>query len=234
MVNQRTASMYGVEQPGQMIGIESSQIIAPEDREPVGSMIREAFVQTKALSMECMMLRQDQTRFWAELSILLIRNQQGEPESILGLAHDITRRKQTDEILQQRIRFETLITTVSSNFINLAIGEVDREIQRALQQIGQFAEVDRSYLFLFSPDLKRMTNTHEWCAPGITPFIDQLQDIPSDRFPWLMNQLRHLDTVYLPRVADLPDEAHNEKEEFLTQSIRSILIVPISYGNVLE
>jgi PAS domain S-box-containing protein len=76
MINQRTASMYGVEQPGQMIGMEGSQIVAPEDREPVGSMIREAFVQTKALSMECMMYRQDQTRFWAELSILLIRNQQ--------------------------------------------------------------------------------------------------------------------------------------------------------------
>jgi PAS domain S-box-containing protein/putative nucleotidyltransferase with HDIG domain len=234
MVNQRTAAMYGVEQPGQMIGMEGSQIIAPEDREPVGSMIREAFVQTKALSMECTMLRQDQTRFWAELSILLIRNQQGEPESILGLAHDITRRKQTDEILQQRIRFETLITTISSNFINLAIGEVNHEIQRALQQIGQFAEVDRSYLFLFSPDLERLTNTHEWCAPGITSYIDQLQDIPSDRFPWLMNQLRHLDTVYLPRVADLPDEARNEKEECLSQSIRSLLLVPISYGNVLE
>jgi PAS domain S-box-containing protein/putative nucleotidyltransferase with HDIG domain len=234
MVNQRTASMYGVEQPGQMIGIESSQIIAPEDRELVGSMIREAFVQEKALNAECTMLRQDQTRYWVELSILLIRNHQGEPESILGLAHDITRRKQTEEILQQRIRFETLITTISSHFINLAIGEVNLEIRRALEQIGQFAEVDRSYLFLFSPDMERMTNTHEWCAPGIASYIDQLQDIPSDRFPWLMNQLRQLDTVYLPRVADLPDEAHAEKEEFLAQSIRSVLLVPISYGNVLE
>jgi putative nucleotidyltransferase with HDIG domain len=49
-----------------------------------------------------------------------------------------------------------------------------------------------------------------------------------------MNQLRQLDTVYLPRVADLPDEARNEREECLAMSIRSLLLVPISYGNVLE
>ena len=43
---------------------------------------------------------------------------------------------------------ETLITALSTNFINLAPGEIDRGINEALQAVGEFAGVDRSYLFL--------------------------------------------------------------------------------------
>jgi GAF domain-containing protein len=98
---------------------------------------------------------------------------------------------------------------------------------------GQFARVDRSYLFLFSGDGSAMTNTHEWCAAGITPYRDRLQHVPVIRFPWLMQQLNQQAAVAVARVADLPAEADRERAEFAAQAILSLLVVPVTYGGGL-
>ena len=57
-----------------------------------------------------------------------------------------------------------LITCISTDFINLPVDKIDEGIHSALKDIGEFAHVDRSYIFLLSGDGKRLTNTHEWCA----------------------------------------------------------------------
>jgi hypothetical protein len=54
--------------------------------------------------------------------------------------------------------------TVSSQFINLYPDQVDDEINHTLQQIGEFADADRSYVFQFSEDQKSKFYSHEWCA----------------------------------------------------------------------
>jgi hypothetical protein len=65
--------------------------------------------------------------------------------------------------LQYRLKFQHLITAVSSRFINLYPAQIDDEIERTLQQIGIFADADRSYVFQFSEDHKTVSCTHEWC-----------------------------------------------------------------------
>src|SRR5215510_9590484 len=64
------------------------------------------------------------------------------------LEKEIVERKQVEEALRYRVKMETLITALSTSFINLARGEIDRAINDALQAVGEFAGVDRSYLFL--------------------------------------------------------------------------------------
>ena len=65
--------------------------------------------------------------------------------------------------------FQRLIIKLSGRFINANGRTIDAEINDALASIGGFAEVDRSYVFQFSPDGSRFSNTHEWCRPGIEP-----------------------------------------------------------------
>ncbi|MDZ7344982.1 MAG: response regulator, partial [candidate division KSB1 bacterium] len=66
--------------------------------------------------------------------------------------------------LKAREQFEKLIATLSTQFINLAPDEIDAAINRALQAIGEFIGVDRSYIFQFSEDGSKLINTHLWCA----------------------------------------------------------------------
>ncbi len=74
---------------------------------------------------------------------------------IQAIVRDITRHKQVETVLQHRIKFENLITSLSANFINHPTTKINDAIHSALQQIGEFAGVDRSYVFMLSDSEER-------------------------------------------------------------------------------
>ncbi len=88
--------------------------------------------------------------------------------------------------LRYLANFERLVIRLSGRFINLAPEELDEAITAALEAIGSFAKVDRSYVFLFSADGRRVSNTHEWCSAGIDPAMANIQDVSVDTYPWVM------------------------------------------------
>ena len=150
--------------------------------------------------------------------------------AILGIITDISERKRTEEELQYRLKFQHLITRVSTQFINLHPAQIDDEIDHTLKQIGEFAAADRSYVFQFSDDHKSVSCTHEWCAEGIEPAIDRIQNAAIETFPWAMQKFLRGEMLLVPRVCDLPPEANEEKIEFENQGIQSVLCVPMIMG----
>ncbi|MBD1940634.1 PAS domain S-box protein [Microcoleus sp. FACHB-68] len=170
---------------------------------------------------------------WIEVNTQFIRDQENRLTGTFGTLNDITDRKQAEESLQYRIEFEQLLTTLSTNFINLAPDEMDTGINHALEVIATFAGVDRCYIFQFNDDKIYLDNTHEWCATGIQSQISALQEVPITALPWLMTKLRQFENIYIPRVADLPAEATAEKEHLSAQSIQSLVVVPMVCGRSL-
>ncbi|MBI5116612.1 GAF domain-containing protein [Candidatus Poribacteria bacterium] len=138
------------------------------------------------------------------------------------------------EALRSRIEFIKLITGISTHFINLSVDRIDEGATYALQRIGEFAAVDRSYIFRLYDDGKKMDNTHEWCADGIAPHIHRLKGLSAEEFSWIMSTLKKGQACYVPRVADLPPEAAVEKAEWQLEGIQSLICVPmISRGKVI-
>ncbi len=72
-----------------------------------------------------------------------------------------------------------------------------------------------------------MDNTHEWCAEGVQPQIQNLKGLPKDQFPWWMEKLRNDETIHVENVSDMPEEAENEKETLRKQNIKSVLVLPV-------
>src|SRR5947209_10101683 len=74
------------------------------------------------------------------------------------------------ELLDERLRFETLLARLSATFINLPADAVDGQIERGLQQIVEFLAVDRSTLAQFTENGSDLVATHSYAVPGSPPF----------------------------------------------------------------
>jgi PAS domain S-box-containing protein len=200
-------------------------LIAPESVDLIRSSLKRHMAGEDIDPYEYALINKKGEKIEAIITTKLIRYDDGK--AILGIITDITDRKRVEEELQYRLKFQNLITTVSSQFINLHPAQIDDEIDYTLKQIGQFADADRSYVFQFSDDQKSVSCTHEWCAEGIEPTIERIQNDPVDTYPWAMNKFLHGDMVLVPRLSDLPAEAIKEKQEFEQQGIQSVLAVPM-------
>lgn len=142
--------------------------------------------------------------------------------------------RRTEEALRYRNEFELVITTISTTFINLQPDNIDEGINNALKIIGEFAGVDRSYVFQFHENGTMMSNTHEWCSRGITAQKENLQGIASSSTPWWITKLYGFETIHIPSVDDLPMEAGAEKEILRAQNIQSLVVLPmILHGSLV-
>jgi PAS domain S-box-containing protein len=150
---------------------------------------------------------------------------------MLGSHIDITDRKRDEEALNQRVEFERLISQISSHFINLNPDDADEGINHALASIGSFTGADRAYIFQYKAGgTAKMDNTHEWCAEGIEPQIENLKDITLEKeLPWFLERILGREALHVPDVKSLPPEAHLEREHFESQDIQSLVVVPMVF-----
>jgi PAS domain S-box-containing protein len=166
---------------------------------------------------------------WVHTVSTPVFDKEGNLTHFNGLVVDITEQKRAEEALQQQVAIENLITGFSTRFINLNLDEIDQAINQALRDIGEFTCVDRSYVFMFSGDRVTFGCTHEWCAPGVVPQIEALQDLLVEEWSWSNHQILQGRVLHVPSVAALPSEAEKERNEFQRQDIQSLIAVPMIY-----
>lgn len=164
---------------------------------------------------------------WVSANAAPIRDDQGQISSGIVVFHDITDRKRSEQNLADESRFQRVLGEIANEFINTPSAAIDEGINRALKTAGIFAKADRSYVIRFDFQAGTIRNTHEWCREGIEPQIDNLQDVPIEGFSWIIDQLVNLQVVNIPKVAELPSEAKEAKDEFEAEGIQSLLLVPL-------
>ncbi len=136
-------------------------------------------------------------------------------------------RRQAEAILQRQMARDRLLSQVARALLNR---DLDAAINFALRAIGRFTRSDRSYLFRYSATGELADCTHEWCAPGVEPYIDEDQQLPTaEVFPWAHAQCWRGEAVVVSEVATLPAVAALEQRAWQRQSIQSLLLVPTVY-----
>src|SRR5947199_7324721 len=73
------------------------------------------------------------------------------------------------ELLNERLRFETLLARLSATFIHLPAEAVDGQIERGLHQIVDFLGIERSSLGQFTADGTQLIVTHSYSVPEFAP-----------------------------------------------------------------
>jgi len=81
-------------------------------------------------------------------------------------------RLRTEREQSEGIRFERLITSLVSEFMNLPADELDDGVQRALENIARSVDCDRAALFIVDEDQECAVLYRGWWAPGTTPVVE--------------------------------------------------------------
>ncbi len=137
-----------------------------------------------------------------------------------GAARDITERRMAEQV-------ERELLNLSPGLTGLALSEIDTALQMALERVGLLLDADRAYIFAFGPQQLTMTNTHEWCSPGTSSEMPNLQQMPTDAIPRWMEAIRKQEILYLPDVNLLPEDWGYERAILEAQDVKSLLVFPL-------
>lgn len=162
----------------------------------------------------------DMARMHADVATIL-----GQKEELEWLVEERTTH------LARRLDLEHFVALNARRFLDP--GDFDSVIQNALADLGEKLTADRTYVFQFDGGLDSMSNTHEWCRPGIPPFKEELQGLPQEAFPWWMAELRAGRPIVIADVGQLPAEAEQERRILEMQGIKSLIVVGIQSGSEL-
>ncbi|NTV25727.1 MAG: PAS domain S-box protein [Chlorobiaceae bacterium] len=214
--------------------IRYTDIIYPDDFDRVlEEMMRFSSEPSRtSFEQEYRVVCKNGTITWLYEFTTIIRDDNGNIACYESYTLDNTIRKLSEESLSYNRRFEHLISTLAKQFISASAEQIDAMIDSALQAIGMFVQADRSYIFRFYDNQRLMDNTHEWCAEGIDPQIDMLQQLPTADFPWSMKKIKTGVVIIVPRVSELPYEATPEREILEQQDIKSLILIPLVSDSV--
>lgn len=160
-----------------------------------------------------------------------------------GQFHNIQHYKDLEHSLREReaesafqADFQKLIARLSTEFINLSFGTIDQCISELLKTIGGFFEVDRAYVYGFSPDYSVMDNTHEWCSAGVPPLIDSQRNVPTDGFEWWQGKINEMVSdnrvVFVETIEQIP--AGPERTMLEQQGVSSMFCVPVRVRGIVS
>lgn len=160
-----------------------------------------------------------------------IENRYKLEDGSLFVAFSLQEEENYFEEIKKESLFKQMLLSLSTDFISMSIDTIDKSINNALKVLGEFSGVDRCYVFRFSDDYKYKSNTHEWCKEGIEPQIENLQNMPLTKFKYNADLFLNGTPLVVNDVNEMPEEAAAEKEEFLAEGIKSVIVLPMIYQN---
>ena len=139
----------------------------------------------------------------------------------------LTEHEKFEAALTKRSKFERCITNISAHFISLAPEEFQSGIDETLVLMSKFAEVDHSFVYIYSnlPDL----NPSVFENVGGNGLTDLFSHYQTEKWEWWDNRLKRFECITIDLENPLPKEARCETAVFSETGIQAMLVVPIVY-----
>ncbi len=152
---------------------------------------------------------------------------------IIGLFITALQNEQRDVTLRlrQTTSLQSLLIKLATGFLNTPEESLDVAIDNALAELGTLTGADRAYVFRYDHDSRTMSNTHEWCQPGVESEKENLQELSYDLLPDWERQHGSDRIIHVPNVQELPRESPM-RAILESQGIKTLITVPMIAGGV--
>ena len=228
---ERARTIFGYS-PDEGITMDSLQAsVHPEDWDVVRRAIERSRSAGEPLDVEYRIAAPGASRpRWISSRGRPVRDPDGRVKRLTGISFDVTGRKLAEQESRERLEFETLIADLSSRFINLPAGDVDREIEDAQRRVCEVLGIDLSALWQgTAADGTPLTLTHFYAAEeGLLPPMRGMS--AEELFPWLQGEMLAGRAVCVSSLEGLPPEAALDRDNLRRFGVRSNLTLPLSVG----
>ncbi len=207
------------------VGRSLLEAVHPEDLEGARALLGALAARERESVVHELRLRTRTGACWVEL---FARHSPGAPREVLGTFTDLSERRRAQEAVSVRERCLAAVVEVQRR---LLAAEPWADLYGGiLEPLGRAVDASRAYVFEAWRDAAgrvRISQRAEWCAPGISPGIDNpvMQDFP-------MEEVLGAETV-AQLGAGLPLQGPTQElppplgEMLLSRGIYALLVLPV-------
>lgn len=134
------------------------------------------------------------------------------------------RRRHAESLLGYELRFESLASGLSATFANISTDRTDTEIEKALEKLREFLDLDRVCLFETVQDDDHFALRYSASLAEVPP---SLKSFSRDEFRWFVASLRQGKNCVVRSSADLPLDAQKERAFLLERDCKFVAMVPL-------
>ncbi len=162
-----------------------------------------------------------------EHNIILHTKKNSAPVKIV-ITEDVTEKIGNDKLLGFLLEFESLLTRLALESINIQAEDIDSHLNKLLLLTGKFANVSRCFITLFNESGDEIHIANDWCAPGFTPTITSLKTIHLPK-SWIRKKKSEVIVITdVQKVKYHPDAG---PEHIFSTGIRSSMLIPLFNKN---
>ena len=133
-----------------------------------------------------------------------------------------------DDIKSQLYYMDEILHEISSMSQAENEKQLDNMTLSMLKSIGKYTAADRAYVFEWSSEKKEsFKNTFEWCAAGIEPQIQNLQEVPVCLMQNWVETFIQKKNIIIYDLEEIAKETPQEYEILKPQNIHSLIAMPI-------
>lgn len=129
-------------------------------------------------------------------------------------------------------RYEQVINEALRSALNY--DTPDDQINEFIGFFGKHIGSDRIYIFEDSEERHATDNTYEWCADGVIPEINELQNVDMDIIDWWYETFSKGESIIITDVEDLKEEHRISYDLLRAQNVKNVVVCSLYYKDEIR
>lgn len=144
------------------------------------------------------------------------------------ITEDKTEQVKHEELVNSLLQFESILTRLALESINIPLKEIDPHIEKILKLITKFADVDRSYIALYNTQGDSLVITHDWCTKNFKPSVASVR---RDLIPVSWKRKKKNEIIMIPDVRKVKYPKNSDPSKVFSRNIKSAMLTPLDFNS---
>ncbi|HPJ41898.1 MAG TPA: histidine kinase [Spirochaetota bacterium] len=144
------------------------------------------------------------------------------------ITEDKTEQIRHEELVNSLLQFESILTRLALESINIPLKEIDPHIDKILKLITRFADVDRSYIALYNASGDTLVITHDWCSKN---FKASVTSVRRELIPVSWKRKKKNEIIMLPDVKKVKYPKNSDPSKVFSRNVKSAMLTPLDFNN---